>query len=68
MYFSMAGFLAWIRQIIFLPISISKTVAINDSHPYSGGTALELHPFPFSTFMNKVTIKHLDLIVLYSIS
>src|SRR5699024_9712445 len=45
-----------------------ETVDINDSHPYSGGTALELNQFPFSTFIKKVTIKHMDFFIFYSIS
>src|SRR5699024_1589882 len=67
MCFFMAGLLAWIQTIIFLPISL-ETVAINDFHPYSGGNAVGLYQFPFSTFIKKVTIKHLDLFIFYSIS
>jgi len=32
------------------PFPKSETVDVNDSLPYSGGTALDLHQFPFSTF------------------
>src|SRR5699024_12254599 len=44
-----------------------ETVDINDSHPYSGGTALEFNQFPFSTFIKKFNTKYLDLFFFYNI-